>query len=87
MRSQTSHQRVMAGDAVGPAQFTIDQRTYIDDMPKIGREDPVPSDFHLATITRDSTGGMTYNDLWSDGDAGWRDPGAPPIAVWGALSP
>ncbi len=76
MQSQNARQRIMDSAAVGPQQFTISQRTYIDDMPHYGRTDPLaPDDFNMAHQYHDSDGTCYYEELWPDGDQGFALPG------------
>lgn len=75
MEPQNSRQRIMDSAAVGPQQFTVSQRTYIDSMPHVGRSDPLPTDFHMSKTTHTSDGTMFYSDLWPDDEDGWADPG------------
>lgn len=88
MKPQSSHDRIMDGAAVGPGQFTIDQQTYIDAMPHVGRTDPVPTDFHLSRVTYvPETGSAYYDDLLPCGSDGWADPGNWSPSTWAAGKP
>lgn len=74
MDPQDSRQRIMDSAAVGPMQFTQSQRTYIDDMPHVGRTDPMPPQFNFARQHQDDDGTCYYEDMESDGDS-WVIPG------------
>jgi hypothetical protein len=67
MWQQDARQRLMDTEAVGPEQFTIDQQTYIDDMPHQGRTDPFAGEGHTAKQVTSVDGGSTfYSDLGYD---------------------
>ncbi len=83
-----AQQRILDNAAVGINQFTIDQRTYIDSMPHVGRTDPTPTgDFHLSKMTQTDDGSCFYQDLLPDGDAGWADDSPSFGELWGATKP
>jgi hypothetical protein len=84
MDAQTSRQRIMDNAAIGPQQFTLSQRTYIDSMPHVGRTDPQPNtDFHLSRQTQTPDGTCYYEDGQADGDQGWIFPDDMP---WGTTT-
>lgn len=85
---QDAQARILNRSAIGPHQFNIDQQTYIDGMPHVGRTDPLPSsDFHLAKMTQTDDGSCCYQDMLPDGDAGWADDDPSFGETWGALRP
>jgi hypothetical protein len=74
MRAMDSRQRIMDSAAVGPMQFTQDQRTYIDDMPHYGRTEPLPVGFNMSHQFRDEDGACCLEEMWPDNDQGWASP-------------
>jgi hypothetical protein len=82
-----ARERILDREAIGPQQFTVSQRTFLDHLAHAGREDPTPADWHMATVTQDDSGGCEYEDTYADNDDGWALPGLGVPPTMGALLP
>lgn len=71
MWTQDARERILDRDAICPAQFTVSQREWLNGRQPLGRMDPTPADWHMATLTRGHDGLATYADLYPDDDC-WR---------------
>lgn len=86
MRSLDTRQRIVDKWAIGPAQFNIDQRSFIDGMQR-SRGAPGPVEITASTTAQDpDTGDCVYSDLLPDDDAF----AMPPVTIpnlWGTYRP